>query len=236
MISVGVVAALPAEASSLLGRRVQPRVITRFDDHLLIASGIGPACARAAAGQLVDAGMRALLSWGTAGALTAELGSGALLLPTQVLREDGTAYRIDVRWHERIRGLLQEKLPVHTGALALSHTVLSSAADKRALHDRTGAAAADMESTAVAEVAHQAGLPALVIRAIADKQSLTIPSFVLHATDPYGRVHLPALTRGLLRQPFALGRLIALAHAWRAALRALRTAANAIRPALSPTT
>lgn len=233
---VGIVAALPAEAETLLGRRIAPYSVTPCADQLLIVSGIGPDRARTAAERLVNMGVDALVSWGTAGALSDELRAGDLLLPEQIINADGAGLPTDRRWVAGMRSRLQGHLPLRAGALALSRTVLESVTDKRRMRERTGAMAVDMESGAVAEVAERRGLSMLAIRAVVDTHRLAVPPFIIAAMNGYGEVRFSALLGGLLREPASLVDLLALARAWRSALATLGGAAALIGPALQPET
>jgi len=218
----------------LLGRRIAPYSVTACADLLLIVSGIGPNRARTAAQRLVDMRVGALVSWGTAGALSDDLNAGDLLLPEQILNTDGVGFPADPRWLAGVRSRLEGNLPLRAGTLALSHTVLDPATEKRRLHERTGAVAVDMESGAVAEVAERRGLSMLAIRAIIDTRRLAVPPFILAAMNGYGDVRFSSLLSGLMREPASLPAVFMLARAWRSALATLTAAAALIGPALLP--
>ncbi len=64
---------------------------------------------------------------------------------------------------------------VHRGPLKSEMVVIDSAADKAALHAKTGAVAVDMETAAVAEACAAAGVPMLALRVISDDASATLP-------------------------------------------------------------
>jgi adenosylhomocysteine nucleosidase len=73
-----------------------------------------------------------------------------------------------------------------------------------------------MESHAVAAIARDAGVPFLVLRALADPFDQTVPQVAREALRPDGRIRIRATYGGLLRQP---GQLIALfSLAWQSAL------------------
>ena len=144
------------------------------------------------------------------------------MLPHVVLDADLREYRIDTAWRDRLHSRVQGEVKVHAGGLVLRPTVVRTTDEKRALHTRTSAAAVDMESAAIADVAHQAALPMLVIRAVADTQALSIPRFVVEASDPYGHIRVSGIVSGLLREPLALSRLLYLQRASSAALNTLR--------------
>ena len=67
MTKTGVVAALPAEAIALAGRRCKAGDLLDLQDALLTCCGTGPERARAAAARLIEHGATSLVSWGTAG-------------------------------------------------------------------------------------------------------------------------------------------------------------------------
>jgi adenosylhomocysteine nucleosidase len=79
-----------------------------------------------------------------------------------------------------------------------------------------------MESAAVARVAASAGLPFLVVRAVADHAGMSLPAAVLHALDGRGDVALPRLLGYAIRQPAQFVELARLGRAFGAAAATLR--------------
>ncbi len=95
------------------------------------------------------------------------------------------------------------------GAIYCADRVIVSAAEKRALRERTGAAAVDMESAAVAEKAAQWGVPFHAIRAVSDAAGEDMPlDFNLYRDQDgrfsRGRIALAALARPFARVPALL--------------------------------
>jgi adenosylhomocysteine nucleosidase len=189
-------------------------------------SGVGEQRARLAGRKLIESGAKALVSWGSAGGLTSQVSPGSLILPHKIVSADGSIYEVDSTWHERLFRRLAGHIEVHTGLLAESKTVLASPSDKRALFNRTGAIAVDMESAAVAAVAHQAGVPFVAVRAIADRVDLTVPRSVLRSLDAFGRLRPLPFLRELFVHPNDLFSLIPLARDFRAAQASLAAVAG----------
>ena len=102
---------------------------------------------------------------------------------------------------------------------------------KRALAARTGAVAVDMESHGVAEVAARAGLPFLIVRAVADRSDQAVPRAALGAIDAQGDIRHLALIGRLLARPWEIGALIALGRSSGRGLATLRRVA-ALAPGL----
>ena len=178
-----------------------------------MVAGIGSPRAGLAARRLVDAGARALLSWGVAGGLSDALAPGDLLLPERIDAE-GDAWLVDAEW----RAQLARQLPAATGGrLWCSRSPVLSLPDKQALAAR-GMSAVDMESAAVAAVASMACLPFVAVKAICDPAGRAVPGPALELLDADGRLRLlrlpgalcggPALWRELnrLRADFVLAR------------------------------
>ena len=109
---------------------------------------------------------------------------------------------------------------------------MATAADKRALFEATGAQAVDMESHEVAAVAAAAGLPFLVIRALADPYDQVIPQVAREALRPDGRVRLQAMLGGLFRERGGAIALVRLARQSVQGLLCLRRAAALAGPGL----
>jgi len=219
---LGVVIALPAEASCLLGRNIDIGRPQHHHDILIHISGMGPERASRAASALLQEGATALLSWGTAAALAPDLSSGALLVPERILLQDGSSSAVDPHWWMALVNSLNGHLAVNTGLLISSDTPLDKPAAKRRLFAHTGALAVDMESAAIAAIASAAGLPFACIRAVVDSAEMPIPELALTAVDVYGRPRIAALLSGLLRQPMAAGELLRLGRSFARARRTLR--------------
>jgi len=226
---VGIVTALPAEARTLLGRRGRFRLPVRqvfsSGENRVIVGGMGHERATQAARQLTDIGVRALVSWGCAGALHPGLTPGTLMLPAQVIADHGE-YRVDAGWRATLMDRIGSRLAVDTRPLLGSAEVLTSSIAKQAAFARHGAVAVDMESAAVAAIAASCNIPFLVVRAIADPNSLTLPSFLPAITNEFGRPRWLRLSFALLRNPGALPKLLALDSYFRESLQTLEIAAE----------
>ena len=110
--------------------------------------------------------------------------------------------------------------------LLAGDSIIATAADKRAAFARTGAAAVDLESGAVAVVAEQAGLPFAVLRAVCDPAGRNLPLAALVALDAAGRIRIGAVLRAVLARPWQIPALIGLAGDSAGARRALLLAAH----------
>jgi hopanoid-associated phosphorylase len=213
----GVVAALDFEARSL-GKR--------SEQILVSTSGIGAGNAARAARSLAAAGAAALLSWGVAGALDPALHCGTAVLPIEVLGQ-GRRFQTDRLWHARVAGALQGRVPLVSGALLTSEVAVASAALKASLFQQTAAAAVDMESAAVAEVAAELGLPFLTLRVILDTARDSLPDSILSSFQGAAQPRLWPL----LCAPGDWGALLRLASRYRVARRALRACGRLAEPA-----
>ncbi len=108
--------------------------------------------------------------------------------------------------------------------------VVADAQAKAALFKRSGAVAVDMESAAIGTVAERAGVPFMVIRAVADPASRTIPDAVIDGIEASGRVRIRALAPMLLRQPGLAADLLQLRRDMRSACTALARVAQLTGP------
>jgi adenosylhomocysteine nucleosidase len=211
---VGVVCALAAEA-----RHLRPGT-------LLVVSGMGGAAAAQGARSLVEAGATALASWGMAGGLDPALVPGTIFLPSEVISPDGATIATADQWREQLSAAVATHRPVIQGRLLTSAKAVGSRADKAALFHRTGAAAVDMESLAVGEVAQAHQLPFIVVRVIVDSAADALPQAVTAAADSEGHLQIWRLMGALARTPGDLAPLIRLAQRYRAANRSLAAVAR----------
>lgn len=191
------------------------------DGSLLALSGIGPAAAAAAAQSLVDAGVSALMTFGLAGGLDPALKSGSVVIPCEVLSTEGTRYAACRAWRERVAAAVSPLCAVTGGNLLTSTHAIETPADKAAAFRNSGAAAVDMESAAVAEIAAKHNLPVIAVRVIADTAADMLPRAVVAASKA-GRVQFARLIGGLILAPHEIASLIRLAQRYRIAMRSLR--------------
>ena len=245
MNGVGIVAALAAEVRHLgpatpvdptthlepaahFGRRARRRgpPESLADGTLLVVSGIGCAAAALGARSLIEAGATSLASWGMAGGLDPALTSGTIFLPSEVISLDGTALPTARDWRERLGATIAIRRPVAGGKLLTSPQAIGSVADKAMAFSRTGAAAVDMESLAVAEVARSQGIPFIAVRVIVDSAADVLPRAVMTASVG-GYLRIWRLIGALALSPGDLAALIRLASAYRAASRSFDIIAHA---------
>lgn len=196
------------------------------DGALVCVSGMGDEAAARGAQALVDAGAGALVSWGMAGGLDPFLSAGTLLLPTEILGRNGQTIETSRAWRERLSAAISSRLPAIPGKLVTSARAVGSIAEKAALFRETGAAAVDMESLAVAQVAVSRRVPFVAVRVIVDRAGDVLPGSVTAAADAAGHLRLWRLLGSLALRPADLPALVRLARRYRAAGRSLATVAE----------
>ncbi len=191
------------------------------EGSLLALSGIGCVAAAAAAHALVDAGVSALMTFGMAGGLDPALKTGSVVIPCELLSMDGARYAACRVWREQVAAAVSPLCAVTEGNLLSSAHAIETPADKAAAFRNTGAAAVDMESSAVAEIAAEHNLPFIAVRVIVDTAYDVLPRAVVAASRA-GRVRLARLVGGLILAPREITSLIRLAQRYRIAMRSLR--------------
>jgi adenosylhomocysteine nucleosidase len=224
---VGVVAALASEARALgpsMPRGGDPplsELALLGAGSLLALSGIGRAAAAAAAQALVDAGVSALMTFGMAGGLDPALQPGSVVIPSELISSDGVRYVSCRAWREQVAAAVSALRPVSEGSLLTSAHAIETPADKAAAFRTIGAAAVDMESAAVAEIAAKHNLPFIAVRVIVDTAADMLPRAVVAASRA-GKVQFARLLGGLILAPREIASLIRLAQRYRIAMRSLR--------------
>ena len=228
MTCVGLVAALEPEMRAFAGRRPHTGSVQHLPDGVVACtSGMGAERAAEAAKRLVEVGATALVSWGCAAALDPSLKPGALLLPTEIIAANGQVFVVDAAWHTRLAEHTRDTFDVRTDALAESGRVLASAADKQALRATSGAAAADMESAALAAVAFDARIAFIVVRAVSDDSATAVPRAFTRAVTRDGRIAAGRAAVAILFAPAQWLAAIRLALGFNAALSTLQRFARA---------
>lgn len=219
---IGVVTGLVAEARCL-----------RQGQNRFVCTGGDSARAQAGAQRLIAQDVCALCSFGLAGGLQPGLASGSLLLPGAVILPSGEQIETDPIWRERLDYLAKtEGLDPKRLTVAGSNGLVTTPADKKALFETSGAAAVDMESHAVGEVAMEAKLPFVIVRVIADTHDEAIPHAAREGLGADGQIKPLAVLMELMRRPAETGSLIRLGRESGRALSALRRVA-ALAPDLA---
>ena len=195
--------------------------------------GIGASGARRAAMRLVDIGVDALASWGMAAGLDPQLAPGTVVVPTQVIGSRAQEYTPDVHWRQRLLDRVGHALTVSGDPLADAPEILDTPDAKAAIFERTGAAATDMESAAVAQVAAEHELPMVVIRVILDAATIVLPSSLGHVIDDAGRVRVSQLMIRVVLDPRDWPRWPGLVRYFLTARRAMRTVWSLTAPDLA---
>lgn len=218
MSRLGVVTGLMAEANCLKPAGTASAIS-------IICSSGDPARAEAGARRLVRDGVEALLSFGIAGGLDPRCSAGDLVLGKTVVDATGIEHETDMEWRNYLATLLAGLGP-EIGTVAGTDRPASTVAEKRAIHERCGAIAVDMESHIVARVAADTGLPFAVIRVIADGARDSLPHAALAGLGGAdGSPRIGAVVGALLRRPWELPGLIRVGLETRQALGILRRCA-----------
>ena len=223
----GIVVALPEELSTLTSQKIDKGCCVFITDTIVLAySGAGADNARTASELLLAQGVTRLISWGCAAALSESLKPGDLILADTLIDAEGIQINIHPEWIGLANTLLSTHVKAHIGSLAESRTIVAAAKDKKHLHTQTGAIALDMESTAVAKVARQNGLPFLTIRTVADPVHMDLPKAINHSLNDEGDVVLAKLLAFIALHPTELPGLIKLGLHFNAAKNTLRSVAK----------
>jgi adenosylhomocysteine nucleosidase len=223
-VRLGVIMALRAEADCLPKTAAGHGSLTRV-------TGGSALRARAAAEQLVAAGVAGLVSFGLAVGLAPILRPGDVVIADRVVLPGGGTIATDAEWRAVVLRLLSASgLNVRVARLAGRDDPPLSASAKRHLFQVTFAAALDTESHAVAEVAAAAGPPLLVVRAVAEPAETDRPPVAFAATDADGHARGLAMVGHLAVRPWEIPAAWRFTKNGRIALDALRQVA-AIGPA-----
>ncbi len=197
-VRLGVIMGLQAEALCLRGCAVDAPPLTRI-------SGGSGLRARQGAEQLRDEGADALVSFGLAVGLAPVLRPGDVVIADSVVVPGGQAIATDAAWRAALlRRLRGSGLNLRVARIAGSDETLTSAGAKRRAFQTTFAAALDTESHAVAEVAVAAGLPLLVVRAVAEPAEAMRPAIAFAATSADGRARNLAMVGHLAAHPWEI--------------------------------
>jgi adenosylhomocysteine nucleosidase len=215
---LGVVTALQTEADCL-------RHLPEGSGPLIHVSGGSALRARAGAEGLREKGVVALVSFGLAIGLAPVLRPGDVVLADSVVLPSGRSIATTAAWRAALLQRLGD-LKVRVARIAGSDELPASAAAKRRAFQATFAAALDTDSHAVAEVAAAAGLPLLVVRAVAEPADEMRPAIAAAANGADGQLRSLAVVGHLAKRPWEIGAAWRFSKNGRLALDALRRVAS----------
>jgi len=178
---------------------------------------------------IISRGSCGIISFGIAGGLAPELSTGQWVVASSVVSGD-ERHEVDVLWSKR----LLDTLPgaKHLAMVGVDAPIADPTA-KRALHDRTGAAAVDMESHLAARIAAAHGLPFTACRVIVDPAHRALPPAALLSLGGEGVPDLSGILRSVMGRPGQLPDLIRLALDTSIAKAALRRGRELLGPSLA---
>lgn len=200
MTRLGVVTGLAAEADCI---HRAAATLPENKRPLSYCASAGAERARAGAERLLAEGAGALISFGIAGGLDIALVPGSLVVADAVVPPEGPSIETDRRWRDNFVARLSAG-EATVAAIAGCDRVVATVAEKRALLDRTGAVAVDMESHGVAAAARASGVPLLIVRVVADPAARAVPGVALNALGADGRPRPAAIIARLATRPWEI--------------------------------
>lgn len=178
--------------------------------------------------QLAGQGGEAIISFGIAAGLAPQRSAGACLIGREIVYGD-SSYFADQAWAATIKNLIGSADLV---TIAGVDRPLAFPSEKQALHQASGASAADMESHVVARMAAELAIPFAVLRVIADPVERALPPAALAGLRLDGRIDIGAVLASLARSPRQLPGLIRLAAEAARARTALLRCSHLLGPRL----
>lgn len=175
-------------------------------------AAMNAARARSLTATAIHEGAEVVVSFGLCGGLDPALRPGALLLPAWVNDTNGGRFATDDTLRARLSVALAETRPPLSAAdMFGADAPVRSVGEKHDLAARYQAGAVDMESHGVLRAAHEAGIPALVLRAVADPADRSVPRAALAGADERGNLRPLAVAGALARRPWEVPAVVRLA-------------------------
>ncbi len=207
---VGIVAALPMEVGYLVDRLRRVRkyhsaampVIEGELDGKIVAiaiGGMGRDASRRAAGVLIDGHRPSwVLSAGFAGGLNPALARNDLAIPEEVIDPEG--HRFPVSRPDSIGSGSRSV----AGRLLTVDRLILDAAEKRGLHETSGADLVDMESSGVAAFCADRLVRFLSVRIVSDDARTSLPGEIGSLMTKSGSYRIGAALRAVWNRPSSL--------------------------------
>jgi adenosylhomocysteine nucleosidase len=193
-----------------------------FEARIAAGPGVRVICSgdgRTLAGKLEDAisefagGCPGIVSFGVAGGLAPTLQPGTCIIATAII-SGSQRMQTDVAWSQRFMQTIPDAV---AGTLLGVPAPVAHPDEKRALHQKTGAIAVDMESHIVAAIGARNGVPVAAVRVITDPAKRALPPSAVAAMRPNGTTDIGAMIRSVLSSPREIPALIRTALDARAA-------------------
>lgn len=176
--------ALPLDETSILGGVHCGTAERDGCLYCVIRTGVGSDRAGTVARSILVEGEWALvLSTGFVGALT-PAGIGDLIIGTEVfsafhderwIRREGSTSCSQEQYLRILSVARDAGIPVKSGRIVSTSRIVWQADEKRAIRDLTDAVGLDMESAALAAVAHEKGIPMAIVRTVSDLLTEDLP-------------------------------------------------------------
>ena len=223
MPRLGVITGLARESDCLDVFPVERRPIVRCAGAQSKRAGI-------LARDLANEGCQGLLSFGTAGGLKAGLSPGSIIIASMVIGPGGHVYETSRIWLDRLHRIIGSDDCITIAPIAGASQVIDTPKIKKELGLSTKAVAVDMESHVIGAVAEKAGIPFMIIRAVADPAECSIPEWVLGNISEQGTPRYGVILAGLAAHPWDFYKLIRLNRDSGLALSSLRSIASRLGP------
>jgi hopanoid-associated phosphorylase len=166
----------------------------------------------------VARGCSGIISFGTAGGLANEGIPGRWVVASAIVTER-QRFPTNLAWSSRLKQALPQFIQADIAGV---DAPVADPGAKQKLRERTGAAAADMESHVAAEIAAAHSLPFAACRVIIDPFGRALPPAALIGVRPDGTPDVAAVLASLLRRPSQMPALLRTAFDARAARAALQ--------------
>jgi len=168
---------LDEKATSTFGQGFAVRTGTLGEHRVgIVRGGVGREKAAAATEAFITGHKpRLVISAGLAGGLKAEMKRSDILMANRLVDVSGAILSVDLR----VDAASLAAVPgVYVGNLLTADRIIRSPSDKRAMGEKYGALAVDMETFAVGEVCRRHKVPFLAVRAISDTVNDALPEDV----------------------------------------------------------
>jgi|GEM_PF-717755 len=154
-----------------------------------------------------------LIAVGVAGALSADLGAGALVVSDRVTSEGGETLLADATLVARAVAAVADT-GARRGLVMTTGRIIDTIDEKRRLLGVASAGSeavvVDLESLSYARAAARAGIPWVVLRAVSDTAREALPPLLNRCRDPGGSVRRGRVALELIGNPGALPILLSL--------------------------
>ena len=212
----------------IVGMRLEATLLHGFSQNFVGIAGGSDKKVKSLTQSFIDRQVEGLISFGFAGGLDPDLDVGTVVIAKSVATLSGQEILTSAKWGNKISAQLG--CFYSTGTILGSNYPIIDSQQKIDVFHQTNAVAVDMESYAMAEIAHAHKIPFIIIRVILDPAQKKIHAKIAALFQADGKIDTKGVINILFKEPKLLKEFLDLGKQFYLARRRLNYIARLFCP------